>query len=113
MDALRDSTQHSSRANARDDMLWMEQGICHDKDEDTKIFFPEQGNNAVRAKAMCGRCPVREKCLNWSIETRQMYGVWGGVAEKKRRKMMQLRYGRTPYYTIVGEEEDDTDHYAW
>ena len=98
------STQLLSRAN----MSWMERGICHNRDEDASIFFPDPGNNANQAKKMCARCPVREKCLDWSIETRQMYGVWGGVAEKKRRKMMQLRYGRTPYYAIL-EEDDDKD----
>jgi hypothetical protein len=93
-----------SRANT----VWMEQGACQNRDEDGKIFFPDPGNNAVMAKKMCGRCPVREKCLDWSIETRQMYGIWGGVSEKKRRQMMHLRYGRAPYYTIV-EESDDED----
>lgn len=95
------STRLLSRAN----MSWMEYGICQNRDEDAKIFFPEPGNNAAQAKKMCGRCPVRTKCLEWSITTRQMYGIWGGVAEKKRRRMMQLRYGITPYYTTV--EEDD------
>ena len=100
----------STRRSSRDNMSWMERGICQDRDEDAKIFFPDQGNNASQAKKMCARCPVRMKCLEWSITTRQMYGVWGGVAEKKRRQMMHLRYGRAPYYAVLEvEEEDDED----
>lgn len=99
-----DSTLLLSRANTS----WMEQGVCQNRDEDGKIFFPEAGNNANMAKKMCARCPVREKCLDWSIETRQMYGIWGGVSEKKRRQMMHLRYGRAPYYVTL-EEDDDQD----
>jgi hypothetical protein len=105
MVAVNDSTRLLSRANT----AWMELGKCQNKDEDGKIFFPDPGNNAVAAKRMCAHCPIREKCLDWSIETRQMYGIWGGVSEKKRRQMMHLRYGRTPYYTIVDTEEDDED----
>ena len=106
MVGLNGSTQPSSRPRPRDDMKWMEFGACQNRDDDGKIFFPEPGNNAIPAKKMCSGCPVRIQCLNWSLETRQMYGVWGGVAEKKRRKMMQLRYGRTPYYTTVEEDDD-------
>jgi WhiB family redox-sensing transcriptional regulator len=97
------STRLLSRANT----AWMELGACQDRDEDGKIFFPDPGNNAVMAKRMCARCPVRERCLDWSIETRQMYGIWGGVSEKKRRQMMHLRYGRTPYYAIMEEDDED------
>jgi WhiB family redox-sensing transcriptional regulator len=104
MDGQNGSTRLLSRANT----AWMEAGVCQNKDEDGKIFFPDAGNNAFAAKRMCARCPVREKCLDWSIETRQMYGVWGGVAEKKRRKMMHLRHGRTPYYAVM-EVSDDED----
>jgi WhiB family redox-sensing transcriptional regulator len=98
----------SIRLSSRDNMSWMEHGACQNRDDDAKIFFPEPGNNASQAKRMCTKCPVRLKCLEWSLVTRQMYGVWGGVAEKKRRQMMQLRYGRTPYYAIM-EEDDGQD----
>ena len=103
MVAVSASTRLLSRANT----VWMELGKCQNKDEDGKIFFPDPGNNAFAAKRMCERCPVREKCLDWSLETRQMYGVWGGVSEKKRRQMMHLRYGRTPYYAVMEEDDED------
>jgi WhiB family redox-sensing transcriptional regulator len=104
MDVQNGSTRLLSRANT----AWMAQGVCQNRDDDGKIFFPDPGNNAFAAKRMCARCPVRERCLDWSIETRQMYGVWGGVSEKKRRKMMHLRYGRAPYYVTL-EVSDDED----
>jgi WhiB family redox-sensing transcriptional regulator len=37
------------------------------------------------AKAVCARCPVREPCLDWALETNQGSGVWGGMSEDERR----------------------------
>lgn len=99
--------QNGSTQLSRSNMSWMEEGACQNLDEDSQIFFPAQGYNAREAKKICARCPVRVQCLNWSIETRQMFGVWGGVGEKKRRMMMRLRYGYSPYYAVWEEEDED------
>lgn len=38
------------------------------------------------AKAVCARCPVRAKCLNWALSM-NVSGVWGGSSEYERRRM--------------------------
>lgn len=40
-----------------------------------------------QAKAVCRRCPVREQCLEWALETGQSIGVWGGTSETERRAL--------------------------
>ncbi len=43
-------------------------------------FFDEQ------ARAACGRCPHKDPCLTWAVETRQDTATWGGRTERERRK---------------------------
>lgn len=49
------------------------------------LFFPERGEPADRAKALCARCPVRQECLDFAIERGERFGVWGGLSERERR----------------------------
>jgi hypothetical protein len=44
----------------------------------TGLFFSENPVDILRAKAICMRCPVRERCLEAAIERAEPYGVWGG-----------------------------------
>jgi WhiB family redox-sensing transcriptional regulator len=32
---------------------------------------------------------VRDECLDFALETRQRYGIWGGTTERQRRRMMR------------------------
>ncbi len=43
------------------------------------LFFSEDQVELARAKAICGRCGLRERCLNGAVERREPYGVWGGM----------------------------------
>ena len=57
------------------------------------LFFSEQLDDILRAKAFCVECPVREACLDAAVERREPWGVWGGelfangkvLANKRRR----------------------------
>ncbi|MCZ9346675.1 WhiB family transcriptional regulator, partial [Streptomyces sp. TRM76130] len=40
-----------------------------------------------QAKAVCRRCPVRERCLEWALDSGQSIGVWGGTDENERRAL--------------------------
>lgn len=42
------------------------------------------------AVRICGRCPVREECLEFALRTNQRHGIWGGLGEKARRKVSPL-----------------------
>ncbi len=36
---------------------------------------------------MCRACPVREDCLLFAFETKQVDGIWGGTTEDERRRL--------------------------
>jgi WhiB family redox-sensing transcriptional regulator len=53
---------------------------------DPEVFFPENGraDTSRAAKAICGRCPVRELCLD-TFDLVVAHGVVGGLTERERR----------------------------
>jgi WhiB family transcriptional regulator, redox-sensing transcriptional regulator len=66
---------------------------------DPDLFFPVGSSGAAirqteEAKAVCAGCPVRAECLQWAVETDQLHGVWGGLDEVERGRLM--RGGRGP-----------------
>jgi len=58
---------------------------------DTSGFFPTSDANAGDAKAICATCPVAEQCLEYSIETHQPDGVWGGLTAIERHRLVRRR----------------------
>ena len=73
---------------------WQQHGLC--RSIDAAIFFPppyfehkpDRLAREAKAKAVCAECPVRLLCLDWALETREPYGVWGGYAESERKQML-------------------------
>lgn len=58
------------------------------------MFFPPDDKPVARdfyrnAKAICVRCPVMDKCLEYGIE--ENYGVWGGTTPTERAAMRNAR----------------------
>ncbi|MFM9812817.1 WhiB family transcriptional regulator [Streptomyces scabiei] len=71
-------------------MDWRHQASC--RVEDPELFFPigDTGPALLQieeAKAVCRRCPVIERCLQWALESGQEAGVWGGLSEAERRSI--------------------------
>ncbi len=62
---------------------WMASGACRDRPDVT--WFPEKGQSAAPAKAVCAGCPTRARCLEYAIET-GVEGVWGGTSTRERRR---------------------------
>lgn len=74
---------------------WLEQAAC--RDMDTNLFFFEPGNNhaAVAARKICGRCPVKEDCLQYAIDLHMTDGMFGGTTERERRQVRRERARRS------------------
>ena len=47
------------------------------------MFFPERGGSTVKAKAICKECKVREECLEFAVERKERFGIWGGKSERR------------------------------
>jgi WhiB family redox-sensing transcriptional regulator len=68
---------------------WHDNASC--QTSDPEIFFPRKGESDLKAKAVCGRCPVRRECLDWAIGTDQRHGIWGGMSRPERNHEKQSR----------------------
>ena len=75
---------------------WQEAGEC--RKLDNIIFFGEEGESELEkqsreahAKSICGRCAVKEPCLEFAMETNQKYGIWGGLTDKERASLKRRR----------------------
>lgn len=70
---------------------WRYQAAC--RETDPELFFPIGNTGPAllqieEAKAVCRRrCPVKEQCLQWALDTNQSEGVWGGLSQGERRAM--------------------------
>ena len=73
---------------------WWPRAAC--KGSDQSIFFADDSESIAAAKAVCARCPVREQCLDFSLQGHH-YGIWGGLTDKERARVRrdQRRRRRT------------------
>jgi hypothetical protein len=63
----------------------------------TPLFFSEQIDDIIRAKAVCAKCPMIEPCLEGALERREPWGVWGGQLFLNGKVLAQKRKrGRPP-----------------
>lgn len=69
--------------------IWNRNAAC--RGLDPEIFYPVSEEEAERAKAVCGQCPVQADCLEHALGSRERDGVWGGATEKERRRMIRQR----------------------
>jgi WhiB family redox-sensing transcriptional regulator len=62
---------------------WFDRAACRDMGPD--VFFTGKGVPTAPAKAICAGCPVTAECLAYGL--REKWGVWGGEAERSRRRI--------------------------
>ncbi len=73
---------------------WQRQGRC--RGMDSSVFYSpdgERGNEKkmreAGAKTICNPCPVKSECLDFALQTEELYGVWGGTTEGERRVILK------------------------
>lgn len=64
---------------------WQDIALC--PQTDPEIFFPEKGGSTKEAKRVCMGCEVRDACLDYALENDEMFGVWGGLSGRERRRL--------------------------
>jgi WhiB family redox-sensing transcriptional regulator len=76
---------------------WRGQAACR-RDTATAFFppphfemKPEKDERENQARALCRACPVQRDCLEYSLEVREPHGIWGGLNELERRRMLRQR----------------------
>lgn len=73
---------------------WQKDALCsrreHQKHRDW--FFSKIPRERYDAKNICFSCPVRRQCIQWALEHRQIWGVWGGKDEMEIRRALSVSY---------------------
>jgi WhiB family transcriptional regulator, redox-sensing transcriptional regulator len=67
---------------------WHAQAACQGMGTDT--FFPERGQDARPAAAICDGCDVRADCLAAALAVQDTQGIWGGLSQRGRRVLRRV-----------------------
>jgi WhiB family redox-sensing transcriptional regulator len=78
-----------------DELMWRAGAECQ---TDNATYFyapshferkPEKDLREGIARSLCRRCKVREQCLNYSIAVAESHGIWGGLNELERKRLLR------------------------
>lgn len=68
---------------------WRDAAACRDAGD---LMFPDNNPTGIAsAKTLCNICPARAECLDWALDTRETFGVWGGLSEAERLRILRQR----------------------
>ena len=78
-----------------DEVSWRVYGKCYG--ENAVHFFPpshferkpEKDAREGAARALCAACPVRVECLDYALTVQEPHGIWGGMNELERRRLLR------------------------
>ena len=81
----------------RTEDAWQVKAAC--RGPQAAVFFPptsferkdEKLDREKRAKAICATCAVRRPCLDYAIKIREPHGIWGGLSEGERKRLLEAR----------------------
>lgn len=59
---------------------------------DRELFFSDDDELQLYAvETYCNLCPIRVECLNWALEVPEKDGIWGGMRDVDREKLLSKR----------------------
>ncbi len=88
-----------------DASYWQQQANCLGVDPD--LFFPkdvrragpghknEDSEETALGRMVCSGCDVRVDCLEYAIDNREKFGMWGGTTADERELIIKRR--RQPF----------------
>ena len=74
---------------ARD--TWRQAAACRGRA--ARTFYPGTPEEVAAAKRICAGCKVQQLCLETALRNREPHGVWGGLTERERARVLR-RFGR-------------------
>lgn len=77
-----------------DNLEWQSDSLCSKPVNRKSMdwFFSAEAEKKSAAKNLCFVCPVRKNCLQWALEHKQIWGIWGGRDEYEIRRTLSLSY---------------------
>ena len=79
---------------------WTGRAWCRTMEPDA-LFV--EGKAQQRAKRICRNCDVVVECLAEALDERIEFGVWGGMTERERRKMLRHHPQITSWRRVFAE----------
>jgi WhiB family redox-sensing transcriptional regulator len=81
----------------RTEEVWQVKAAC--RGPQASVFFPptsferkdEKLDRERRAKAICATCAGRRPCLDYALKIREPHGIWGGLNEAERKRLLDAR----------------------
>ena len=81
----------------RGEVSWRVLGAC--RGDNAVHFFPpphseckpEKDARESKARALCRVCPVHDECLEYALAVSEPHGIWGGLNELERRRLLRRR----------------------
>ena len=71
------------------ELIWQDKAEC--KNYPPAIFYPEDSVGVDAARQICMMCEVQADCLEYALENKELFGVWGGTSERERRRILKQR----------------------
>lgn len=72
---------------------WQESALCVEIGD--APFFPELGAKYTEGRKICARCPVRDECLDYAMETEECkddrVGLFGGKSPRERTALAEAK----------------------
>lgn len=84
--------------NPNDETNWFQYANCKGK---TEIMFPEYYSDrsvVSLAKRICSSCVVKKDCLEYALENKEVFGIYGGTTPRERSRMESLVKKNDGYY---------------
>jgi len=78
------------------DITWHERARCADGSSEAlrlkTLFFSADSHEQLEARNFCYGCSARHDCLKWALDTKQLWGTWGGRTEDEIRRALSVSY---------------------
>ena len=74
---------------------WKLDGVCRTVDPD--LWYPENSSPSWEAKRLCRNCPVVTECLDYALDNKEMFGIWGGLSPRERQRVRRENGTIRPY----------------
>lgn len=63
---------------------------------DGEAWFPETGGDGDLALRICAFCPEKQPCLQWALDNKETFGIWGGLTMMQRVHLSYPKNRRRP-----------------
>lgn len=71
---------------------WERRAACAPDERSVDLdWFSTDATEKYQARAVCeSMCPVRKECLQFALDNKLVYGIWGGVDDYELRRALSV-----------------------